>query len=176
MPQHIVWQLSPSEKALAIEEGERRQNVNVSQGKIGRDRGPTVGDDALRVHILGAGGEMAVASYLGLKQFIYKEKEATRGSYDLPPDIDVKTRARHYYDLACFLDESPEKTLVLVTIEHQEIRLHGWIKAAHAKQEQWKKSHVPGRVSYFVPKEALRPMEELRQCLAAQTSLNTPFD
>ena len=176
MPSHIVWQLSPSEKALAIAEGERRQEVNVLQGKIGRDRGPTAGQDALRVHVLGAGGEMAVASYLGLKQFVFKEEEAKRGSYDLPPDIDVKTRAKHYYDLACFLDESPEKTLVLVTIEHQEIRLHGWIKAAHAKQEQWKKSHVPGRVSYFVPKENLRPMEELKQCLDAQTLPSTPFD
>lgn len=116
MPQHIVWQLSHSEKALAIAEGERRQQVNVSQGKIGRDRGPTAGNDALRIHILGAGGEMAVASYLGLKQFVFKEEEAKRGSYDLPPDIDVKTRAKHYYDLACFLDESPEKTLVLSLI------------------------------------------------------------
>jgi len=176
MHRHIVWHLSPSEKALAIAEGERRQEVNVRQGKIGRDRGPTAGHDALRVHVLGAGGEMAVASYLGLKEFVFKEEEAKRGSYDLPPDIDVKTRAKHYYDLACFLDESPEKTLVLVTIEHQEIRLHGWIKAAHAKQDQWKKSHVPGRISYFVPKEALRPMEELKKCLDAQTLLNTPFD
>ncbi len=176
MPQHIVWQLSPSEKALAIAEGERRQEVNVKQGKIGRDRGPTAGEDALRVHILGAGGEMAVASYLGLKEFVFKEKEARRGSYDLPPDIDVKTRARHYYDLPCFLDESPEKTLVLVTIEHQEIRLHGWIKAHDAKQEQWKKSHVHGRVSYFVPKETLLPMEELKQCSDARISLSTLFD
>lgn len=172
---YIVWKLSPSEKALAIAEGERRQNVNAAQGKVGRDRGPTDGHDALRVHILGAGGEMAVASFLGLKEHVFQEQEARRGSYDLPPNIDVKTRAKHYYDLACFLNESSEKTLVLVTIESQEIRLHGWIKAAHAKQDQWKKSHVPGRVSYFVPKEALRPMEELKQCLGAQTSLNTPF-
>lgn len=172
---HLVWKLSPSERALSIAEGERRQNVNVAQGKVGRDRGPTDGHDALRVHILGAGGEMAVASYLGLKQHVFQEKEAVRGSYDLPPNIDVKTRAKHYYDLACFLNESPEKTLVLVTIESREIRLQGWIKAHDAKQEQWKRSHVPGRISYFVPKEALRPMAELKQCLDAQTLLNTPF-
>ena len=169
MPQHIVWQLSPEEKAIAIAEGERRQRVNMLQGKIGRDRGPTQGEDAERVHLLGAAGEMAVASYLGLKQFVFKEKEAKRGSYDLPPDIDVKARARHYYDLACFLDESSEKTLVMVTIEHREIRLHGWIKASHAKQERWKESYVPGRFSYFVPKEVLHPMDELKQCLDAQT-------
>lgn len=173
---YIKWELSHSEKALAIAEGERRQSVNTAQGKIGRDRGPTRGQDALRVHILGAGGEMAVASYLGLKDHVFKESEAIRGSYDLPPNIDVKTRARHYYDLACMLDETPDKTLVLVTIEHKEIRLHGWMRAYDAMREQWKKSHVPGRISYFVPKENLRPMEELKQCLAAATSQNTPFD
>jgi len=102
-----------------------------------------------------------------------KESEARRGSYDLPPDIDVKTRARHYYDLACMLDETSSKTLVLVTIEHREIRIHGWIKAYDAMQDKWKKSHVPGRVSYFVPKENLRPIEELKACLAAQTLPST---
>lgn len=173
---YITWELSHSEKALAIAEGERRQSVNMAQGKIGRDRGPTHGQDALRVHILGAGGEMAVASYLGLKDEVFKESEARRGSYDLPPDIDVKTRARHYYDLACMLDETSCKTLVLVTIEHQEIRIHGWIKAYDAMQDKWKKSHVPGRVSYFVPKENLRPIEELKECLAAQTLPSTLFD
>ena len=96
MPQHIVWQLSPSEKALAIAEGERRQETNARQGKLGRNNGPALGDDALRMHILGAGGEMAVASYLGLKDFVFQETEANRGSYDGPFKIDVKTRSRHY--------------------------------------------------------------------------------
>lgn len=175
MPQHIVWQLSPSEKALAIAEGERRQDTNAKQGKLGRNNGPALGDDALRMHILGAGGEMAVASFLGLKNFVFQETEATRGSCDLPFNIDVKTRSRHYYDLICLLDESEDKTLVLVTIQNQEIRLHGWLHAHQAKQKQWKKEYVPGRPCYFVPKDNLRSMEELKQCLAVQTLPNTPF-
>lgn len=172
---HIVWRLTEEEKRVAKEEGFRRQQYNEKKGLKGRDKGPTMGDDALRVHTLGAGGEMAVAAYLGLKDHVFKETEAKRGSYDLPPNIDVKTRAKHYYDLACFLDESPEKTLVLVTIQSKEIRLHGWIWAEDAMQEQWKKSHVPGRISYFVPKEALRPMQELKACLDALSLQNTPF-
>ena len=176
MPQHIVWQLSSAEKALAIAEGERRQETNAKQGKLGRNNGPALGDDALRMHILGAGGEMAVASFLGLKDFVFQETEATRGSCDLPFNIDVKTRSRHYYDLICLLDESEDKTLVLVTIQNQEIRLHGWLHAHQAKQKQWKKEHVPGRPCYFVPKNNLRSMEELKQCLAAQILPNTPFD
>jgi hypothetical protein len=176
MPQHIVWQLSPSEKALAIAEGERRQRINLAQGKLGRNNGPAAGEDALRIHLLGAGGEMAVASFLSLKDFVFQESEANRGSADLPFNIDVKTRSRHYYDLICLLDESEDKVLVLVTIQNQEIRLHGWLHAHQAKQPQWRKEHVPGRPCYFVPKENLRSMEELKQCLDAQTLPNTPFD
>lgn len=172
---YIVWKLSPSEKALAIAEGERRQNVNAAQGRVGRNQGPAKGDDALRIHILGAGGEMAVASFLGLKQHVFQEQEARRGSCDLPPNIDVKTRSRHYYDLICLRDETQEKTLVLVTVQDQEIRLHGWIRAHEAKQPQWLKEHVPGRACYFVPKESLRPIDELKQCLDAPILLNTPF-
>lgn len=171
-----MWTLSSSEKALAIAEGERRQNVNVSQGKMGRNRGPANGQDALRMHILGAGGEMAVASYLGLKQFVFKETEARRGSCDLPPNIDVKTRARHYYDLICLRDESPEKTLVLVTVQDQEIRLHGWISANDAKRKEWLKEYVPGRPCYFVPQQNLRSIEELKQCSGVQTLQNTLFN
>lgn len=174
MPTHIVWKLSPSEKALAIAEGERRQELNAAQGKIGRNRGPSSGEDALRIHILGAGGEMAVASYLGLKRHVFQETEANRGSSDLPFNIDVKTRSRHYYDLICLLDESEEKTLVLVTIQNQEIRLHGWLRADQAKQPQWKKEYVANRPCYFVPKEYLQPMETLKTCLDAQILQNMP--
>jgi len=169
-----VWKLSPEERQLAIAEGKRRQKVNAGQGKTGRNKGPEHGDEALRVHILGAGGEMAVASFLGLKQFVFEETDAKRGSYDLPPDIDVKTRARHHYDLICFVDEAPEKTLVLVTIQSKEIRLHGWIKAVDAKRSEWLRTYVQGRTAYFVPKEALRPIQELKQCCAVLTSPNTP--
>lgn len=162
MPPHIVWTLTPSEKARAIAEGERRQNVNVLQGKKGRNRAPADGQEALRMHILGAGGEMAVAAFLGLKHAVFQEQDAQRGSSDLPFGIDVKTRSRHYYDLICLLDESPDKILVLVTIEHREIRLHGWLQAAAAKQSQWKQEYVKHRPCYFVPKDALRPIDELK--------------
>ena len=169
MPQHIVWQLSPEEKALAIAEGNRRQQTNVAQGKLGRNNGPAEGDRALTFHLLGAGGEMAVACYLGLKQHVFQEMEANRGSADLPFNIDVKTRSRHYYDLICLLDESEDKTLVLVTIQNQEIRLHGWLPAYQAKRKQWEQEYVAGRKCYFVPKKNLRPMDELKQCLDVQT-------
>lgn len=173
---HIVWHLAEEEKQLARAEAHRRQAANEMSGLRGRNNGPEYGAEALKAHMLGAGGEVAVASFLGLKQHLFQEDRAKRGSYDLPPNIDVKTRARHYYDLICFVDEAAEKTLVLATIESKEVRLHGWIKAYDAKQKQWLKTYVPGRTAFFVPKEALRPMQELKACLAAHSLQNTPFN
>jgi hypothetical protein len=63
--------------------------------------------------------KMAVASYLGLKEHLFKETEAKRGSNDLP-GIDVKTRSKLRYDLIVQKQEDPRKKFVLVTIENQK--------------------------------------------------------
>lgn len=174
MQLYTVWHLSDEEKMQVHEEGARRQAVNERQNKMGRNNGPSSGNASLIAHVLGAGGEMAVASFLGLKDFVFQDTEAVRGSADLPFNIDVKTRSRHYYDLICLLDEKDDKILVLVTVEHKEIRIHGWIKASEAKQKQWRKEYVPNRPCYFVPKTNLLPMETLKQCLVAQTLPSMP--
>jgi hypothetical protein len=41
---------------------------------------------------------MAVASHLGMKDLLYKETQAKKGSDDLP-GMDIKTRSKHSYDL-----------------------------------------------------------------------------
>lgn len=103
-----------------------------------------------------------MADYLHLREFLYQETEAIRGSFDLPPNIDVKTRSRHDYDLICQLDEKPGKTLVLVTIQNKITLLHGWIRSEDAMKEQWKKDPAGGRPAYFVPQSALLPLIDLR--------------
>lgn len=115
---------------------------------------------ALTIHLLGAAGEMAVASHLGLKEFLYKETEAKRGSCDLP-SIDVKTRSRHSYDLIVQKNESPNKKFVLVTIEHKKTLIHGWICGNDAMKEEYWSDPAGGRPAYFVPKTALMPMSTL---------------
>lgn len=143
-----------------MEEGMRRQAVNEAKGLRGRNRGPRFGQKALDVHLLGAAGEMAVASYLGLKEYLYREAEAKRGSDDLP-GIDVKTRSKHSYDLIVQKNENPEKKFVLVTIESQKTLIHGWCYGHEAMQAQYWADPARGRPAYFVSKEHLRPMETL---------------
>ena len=107
----LEWTLTADEKDAIHVEARRRQFSNERRGLKGRNNGPEAGAMALRLDVLGAGGEMAVASFLGMKDEVFSDVVAKRGSHDLPPDIDVKTRPRHYYDLICQLDETPSKLL-----------------------------------------------------------------
>ncbi len=158
----IVFHFSEEDKELVRAEALRRQRVNERKGLKGRNGGPADGGKALLFHKLGAAGELAVADYLHLREFLYQETEAKRGSFDLPPDIDVKTRSRHDHDLICQLDEKPGKTLVLVTIQNKITLLHGWIKSEDAMRQQWRKDPAGGRMAYFVPKAELLSLSTLR--------------
>ena len=144
-----------------MEEGMRRQGVNEAQGLRGRNGGAWKGSKALDIHLLGAAGEVAVASYLGMKEHLFKETEARRGSDDLP-GIDVKTRSKTRYDLIVQKNEDVRKKFVLVTIENQKTFLHGWCYGHEAMQERFWADPARGRPAYFVTKEHLRPMETLK--------------
>lgn len=161
MPTPIEFVFSEEERKQAMEEGQRRQAVNEAKGLRGRNRGAWRGDKALEIHLLGAAGEMAVASYLGMKGHLYKESEAKRGSDDLP-GIDVKTRSKHSYDLIVQRQSDPSKKFVLVTIENQETLIHGWCYGKDAMQDQFWKDPARGRSAYFVPQETLRSIESLK--------------
>jgi hypothetical protein len=161
MPTPISFVFSEEERRLAMEEGMRRQGVNEAQGLRGRNGGAWKGSKALDIHLLGAAGEMAVASYLGLKSELFKETEAKKNSNDLP-GIDVKTRSKACYDLIVQRGSDPKKKFVLVTIENQQTLLHGWCYGHEALQEQFWADPARGRPAYFVTKEHLRPMETLR--------------
>jgi hypothetical protein len=161
MPTPISFVFSEEERMLAMEEGMRRQGVNEARGLRGRNGGAWKGSKALDIHLLGAAGEVAVASYLGLKEHLFKEKEARRGSDDLPGGIDVKTRSKAAYDLIVQRQSDPSKKFVLVTVENQQTLIHGWCYGHEALQEQYWADPARGRPAYFVPKEALRSIDEL---------------
>jgi hypothetical protein len=161
MPTPIEFVFSDEERQQAMEEGLRRQGFNESKGLRGRNGGAWKGSKALDIHLLGAAGEMAVASYLGLKEHLYQETEARRGSDDLP-GMDVKTRSKNSYDLIVQRQSDPNKKFVLVTIESQRTLLHGWCYGHEAMQEQFWADPARGRPAYFVGKEHLRSMETLQ--------------
>jgi hypothetical protein len=162
MPTPIEFTFAPDERQLALEEGLRRQRFNESKGLRGRNGGAWQGSKALDIHLLGAAGEVAVASYLGMKEHLFKETEARRGSDDLPGGIDVKTRSKHSYDLIVQKNENVCKKFVLVTIESQKTLLHGWCYGEEAMEEKYWADPARGRPAFFVPKTVLRSMETLK--------------
>jgi hypothetical protein len=161
MPTPIEFTFAPDERQLALEEGLRRQRFNESKGLRGRNGGAWQGSKALDIHLLGAAGEVAVASYLGMKEHLFKETEARRGSDDLP-GMDIKTRSKHSYDLIVQKKEDPQKKFVLVTIESQKTFLHGWCYGEEAMEEKYWADPARGRPAFFVPKTVLRSMESLK--------------
>ena len=155
----MIYQLSNEEKQLALSEAERRQSVNEQNNSVGRNRGIEKGSKALMLHKIGSLGEMAVASYLDLNNFLYCDKTPKKDSYDLPFRIDVKTRSKHYYDLIIQLDEKTNKNFWLCTIELDEIRIQGWIQSQDCFKPEYIKDPAGGRKAYFVPQSKLWPPE-----------------
>ena len=166
----FYYELSEAEQELALTEGQRRQSENENKKRKGRNFGPSSGEKALQAHLMGARGEVAVASYLRLKGKLFTELNPIKGSCDLPFSIDVKTRSNHSYDLLCFLDEEDEKRLVLVTDQLGKLIIHGWILARDAKQQKYRKSYSPGRLNYAIPQSDLRPISELRQLIKNESN------
>jgi len=165
MPKPILFVFSEDQRQRARAEAFRRQALNEQQCRKSRNNGgekAEKGKLALRYHLLGAAGEMAVAALLGLEHELYKDTEARRGSFDLPPNIDVKTRSRCHYDLIVQLDEQPGKAMVLVTIERKQTFVHGWIKSEDAMQGRLKKDPAGGREAFFVPQSKLLPLSTLK--------------
>ncbi|MFZ9315690.1 MAG: hypothetical protein ACO24P_00075 [Candidatus Nanopelagicaceae bacterium] len=155
--------MSEEERALALREAARRQEANEYRNVQGRNGGASTGDLALFYHKIGAAGEVAVASYLGLKDHLFQDLLPTRGSYDLPYGIDVKTRTKHHYDLIVQLDDKPDKNYWLVTIENREIQIHGWISHPDCALKEYIKDPAGGRKAFFVPKARLNPPETFSQ-------------
>jgi len=160
-PIPIEFQFTDEERNLAREEGFRRRRVNVDQGTEGRNNCEAEGDEALKMDLLGAAGEMAFASYFGMKNFLYTELRAKPGSIDLPPDIDVKTTDRHSNRLICQLDEAVEKRLVLVTIENMKTLIRGWRWVSECKRREWIKDPTGRRPAYFIPTVYLHSISTL---------------
>lgn len=147
------------ERNEVLEEANRRQQVNEAKGLSGRNGGPATGELALKYHKLGCAGEMAVAIYLGMKDFLWLDKTPHKGSWDLPFFIDVKTRTHHWHDLIVQKDDTPGKNYWLVIIENKKIFLKGWIYGHEAFEDEYIKDPAGGRSAYFIPQHVLREPE-----------------
>lgn len=172
MPTPIKIELTPEQIQRAEDEAQRRQRVNESKGLRGRNRAAASGSRALEMHRLGALGEVAVAAHLGLEDYLFAESEAKRGTADLPGDIEVKTRSKHKYDLIVQRSEREDKKLVLVTVENNEVLIHGWCVAGEVMQGRFWADPARGRPAYFVPKKHLNDLSSLVEVESSEEQLS----
>jgi len=108
-------------------------------------------------HIDGAMGEMAFAKAVG---FYW---DGSVNTFRLPDvaGVQIRTRSAHNWDLIVRPGDADDEKFVLVTGRPPKFRVHGWIMGGDAKQEQWLKSYANRRPAYFVPQDALEPIETL---------------
>ena len=155
----IQIDFTQEEKDAVIAEAHRRQSENEKRNVKGRNGGLEKGEGALRLHMIGAAGEMAVAKYLNLKEHLYQELIPVKGSCDLPFNIDVKTRTKKWHSLIVQADDVSTKNYWLVNIENKIITIVGWLPHSECIKKQYYKDPAGGRPAYFVPQSKLNDPE-----------------
>ncbi len=152
--------LTPSEIAAADVIAETRQSENLVCKRPDRYGAPR--EYGLALHQLGARCEAVVAKYFALPHVKGDLRDHDVGRYQ------VRGRSHASYDLILHkTDPDGDPFILVIGPESRSSRgmifvLHGWIYARDGKQAQWWSDPAGGRPAYFVPKTALRPIDELR--------------
>ena len=159
------FHFTEEQRARVLIEARRRIDCNASAGLVGKRGGPTSGSVSDQAHFYGCAGEMAVAGYLGLEDYLFLETKPVADSFDLPGKIEVKTRLKHSYDLLIPVDDNPEKLFVLVTIWGLTTLIQGWALGSDVMLAKYLKSYRQGSTVYSIPKLRLNPISTLRSHL-----------
>jgi hypothetical protein len=113
-----------------------------------------------QAHIEGACGEVAVAKAMG--RYWGGSVNTFKSGGDLDSTgWEVRTRSDHAYNLIVRDNDADERVFILVTGQAPNYQVRGWLKAADAKREEWKKNYGGHGFAYFVPNSELREMGDL---------------
>jgi hypothetical protein len=108
-------------------------------------------------HIEGACGEMAVARVLNR---YWNGSVGTFKSGGDVGDIQVRTRSKHHYDLIVRSRDRDEDWFILVTGTAPRYRVHGYVRAADAKKDEYRQNHGGHGEAWFVPAANLKPLKQ----------------
>lgn len=146
--------LTHSEAIHAAICGSHRHLASLFQG----DQQRFCGRHPWEHNIEGACGEMAAAIALNL------HNPMTVNTYhdaDLGESIQVRCRSNHSYDLIIREDDNPEEFFVLVTGSCPYYQVHGFMLGEDGMREEFWADPGNGGGAFFVPKDRLRPLEEI---------------
>jgi len=155
-PRFCVVTLGTKDAAYGAERGAKRQSRSEDQGRINRNGAHTLSrEQQLAIHILGAQGECAAVRLMGIDGW-RATVDAKKTAPDIQPDWQVRTRAKHSYDLLVRADDLDDHRFIHVTGIGPDFRIHGWMFGRDAKQEQWLTDRGGrGAPCYWVPTENL---------------------
>jgi hypothetical protein len=153
--------LEPYEIRMAALVGLDREYESIRRGLINKRR--TI-EHTWDTHIRGALGEYAACKALNV---CWSGSVNTHKSKpDIEPNIEVRTRPldtqRIKYDLIVRSDDSNDSVFVLVAGNADVFHVRGWICGADAKKPEWRKNYGQHGEEWFVPREALSPIEQLQ--------------
>lgn len=147
--------LSPGEYLMAANVGCFRHSESLQFNRKD-NHGLEPDADLLGIHVLGAAGELAVARVLGR---YWGGDVSTFKRADLGRSVQVRTGSKPSHSLIIRPDDSPEDVYVLVTGTPTRLRVHGWIRGAEARKDEWVRAHAGRPPAWFVPQSALRPLK-----------------
>ena len=153
----IKVSLSPEEIKFATDLGELRHNESIRQGKKDAHGLKISREEAKKLDIIGAIGELAVAVALGIP---FDATVNTWKAPDLGDLLQVRTATKHNYSLLVRPGDKDEEVFVLTTCENlPDFHIHGWLWGKEAKQKQWLRSPHGRPAAYFVPISELNMLE-----------------
>jgi hypothetical protein len=108
--------------------------------------------------INGSIAELALAKYLGIFW------SGTVGRLDLPDVGTLQVRSKTVTDhrLVVLKSDDDDKPFVSVLVGIPVCHLYGWMFARDAKKPEWLLPDPPKPDRFFVPNDALEPMQKLR--------------
>lgn len=136
--------------------GERGRDVKSRAEFVSRGGDPDDNGDGWTRHVEGACGEMAVSKVLGLYWSASVDTYRSRadvGSYQ------VRTRLKPQYQLYVRPSDPDGAPFFLARGRAPNFEIIGWIRGHAAKREEWLHEHGGPPAAYFVPDEALTPIE-----------------
>lgn len=132
---------------------------NVEALRKGLQNARPTSESEWHIHILGALGECAFAK--ATNRYWNGSVNTFKAGGDVGENIQIRTRSKPFYDLIVRDGDRDEDVFVLVTGGPNEFAIRGWIPAADAKQDQYRKDYGGYGQAYFVPQAELRPIDPL---------------
>jgi hypothetical protein len=142
--------------------GVTRQIDNLRNRRVNR-YGAT-DDEAWRLHIEGAAGEMAVAKYIGK---FWSGNLGNLRAADVGDHLQVRTRAGGYTSLILHPSDPDDDIFVLVMGRAPSFCLQGWLRGGQGKHQSYWRDPAGGRPAFFVPLDVLEPIATLKAALGS---------